>query len=47
VLCLVFVLLGSAPAFLAGYGFLAVCTAGFVLAALPRWRREMSRLGTA
>jgi phosphatidylglycerophosphate synthase len=47
VLCLVFVLLGSAPAFLAGYGFLAVCTAGFVLAALPRWRREMSRLGAA
>ncbi len=46
-LCLVFVLLGSAPVFLAGYGFLAVCTAGFVLAALPRWRREMSRLGTA
>lgn len=47
VLCLVFVLLGSAPAFLAGYGLLALCTAGFVLAALPRWRREMSRLGAA
>ncbi|PWW21395.1 CDP-alcohol phosphatidyltransferase-like enzyme [Geodermatophilus normandii] len=46
-LCLVFVLLGSAPAFLAGYGLLALCTAGFVLAALPRWRREMSRLGAA
>ncbi|MGY1699127.1 CDP-alcohol phosphatidyltransferase family protein [Geodermatophilus sp. SYSU D00766] len=45
VLCLVFVLLGSAPAFLSAYGLLALCTAAFVLAGLPRWRREMTRLG--
>ncbi len=45
VLCLVFALLGSAGAFLAGYGFLLVCTTGFLLLALPRWRREMAGLG--
>jgi len=45
VLCLVFLLLGSTPAFLAGYGFLAAGSAGYVLLALPRWRREMAALG--
>ncbi|QNG37266.1 CDP-alcohol phosphatidyltransferase family protein [Geodermatophilaceae bacterium NBWT11] len=45
VLCLVFLLLGATPVFLAGYGLLAVGSAGYVLLALPRWRREMAALG--
>lgn len=43
-LCLTFALLGSTPAFLGVYGFLAACTAGFLVLALPRWRAEMMRL---
>ncbi|GHE11819.1 CDP-alcohol phosphatidyltransferase family protein [Klenkia taihuensis] len=45
VLCLVFVLLGATPVFLAAYGLLAVGTTGYLLLALPRWRNEMAALG--
>lgn len=45
VLCVVFALLGSAGAFLVGYGFLLACTAAFLVLALPRWRTEMAGLG--
>lgn len=45
VLCLIFVLLGSPAAFLAVYSFLLVSSAGYLLLALPRWRREMAALG--
>ena len=44
VLCLTFALLGSTAAFLTVYGFLAACTAGFLVLALPRWRAEMAGL---
>lgn len=43
--CLVFVLLGSATAFLVAYSALLVCTAAFLVLALPRWRAEMAGLG--
>jgi phosphatidylglycerophosphate synthase len=43
--CLVFALLGSTAAFVSGYAFLAACTAGFLVLALPRWRAEMAGLG--
>ncbi len=42
VLCLVFVLLGATPLFLAAYGLLALGTTGYLLLALPRWRNEMA-----
>ena len=45
VLCLVFLLLGSTAIFLAAYGFLLACSAGYLLLALPRWRNEMAGLG--
>jgi phosphatidylglycerophosphate synthase len=44
VLCLVFVLLGSPVGFLSAYGFMLAGTAGYLVLALPHWRREMVRL---
>jgi len=46
-LCLAFVLLGAPRVFLAVYGLLTLATAGFLVLALPKWRRELAALGAA
>lgn len=44
--CLVFVLWGWAPAFLVGYGALALVSIAFLALAAVKWFREMGELGT-
>jgi phosphatidylglycerophosphate synthase len=44
ILCLVFLLWGATPWFMAGYFILLVGTAGYLVLGLPRWFRAMRRL---
>lgn len=44
VLCLAFLLWWAPSAFLAVYGLLALGTCAYVLAGLPKWRRDVQRL---
>ncbi|MCW2810117.1 MAG: hypothetical protein JWP61_575 [Friedmanniella sp.] len=44
VLCLLFVLLGSPTAFLVGYTFLALASAGYTLLVVFKWRRDVIAL---
>jgi phosphatidylglycerophosphate synthase len=46
VLCLAFLLFGSRPAFLAAYGLLLAANAGYLLAALVKWYRDIAALGS-
>lgn len=47
VLCLVFLLLGAPPVFLAGYGLLGLANLLFLSASLVVWYRDLSRIGRA
>lgn len=45
ILCLMFLLLAWPPVFLAGYSVLMLGTVGYTVLALPRWYRDVARVG--